>query len=129
MVTSLQVYDETPIGSMVRPSLQGDARLKEMIAMTTLDETSVPTKERSVEKKVEQSVQQQFDACPYAFIFRNVSAHFEDGLLTLIGRLPTFYLKQCLQELLRNTENVKQISNEVDVVNFSRVNDCQPPKP
>lgn len=39
----------------------------------------------------------------------------QKGVLCLRGRLPTFYLKQVLQTVLRNVEGVEQIDNRVDV--------------
>lgn len=43
----------------------------------------------------------------------NVS--FESGTLTIDGRLPSFYLKQVLQETLRDLDGIEQINNRVDV--------------
>jgi hypothetical protein len=54
--------------------------------------------------------------CPYAFYFRCISVQFRDGVLTLRGRVPTFYLKQMLQTWLRNLDGVQRIDNQVDVV-------------
>ena len=38
-----------------------------------------------------------------------------DGVLTLEGRLPSYYLKQMLQTVLQNVDGVKQIDNRVAV--------------
>ncbi len=38
-----------------------------------------------------------------------------DGRLVLQGKLPSFYLKQMLQTLLKQVNGVKQIDNQVDV--------------
>ena len=38
-----------------------------------------------------------------------------EGRLVLRGRLPTFYLKQILQTVLRDVEGVQQIENRVSV--------------
>lgn len=37
--------------------------------------------------------------------------------LFLSGRLPTFYLKQLVQEAVRNLPGVGRVRNEIDVVN------------
>lgn len=37
--------------------------------------------------------------------------------LFLAGRLPTFYLKQLVQEAVRNLPGVQHVRNEIDVVN------------
>ena len=49
---------------------------------------------------------------------RTVSCHFKDGLLTLRGIVPTFYLKQVVLSLLEDLEceGVKRINDEIDVV-------------
>ena len=54
--------------------------------------------------------------CSYAFSFREVTFHYSNGVLTMRGRLPSFYLKQVLQTLLRDLHGVNQINNQVDVV-------------
>ncbi len=45
-----------------------------------------------------------------------IEAEFYQGTLVLKGRLPSFYLKQLLQEALRQVEGVDTIDNRVDVV-------------
>ena len=40
---------------------------------------------------------------------------FDEGTLTIEGRLPTFYLKQVLQEALRDLDGIEQINNRVNV--------------
>jgi hypothetical protein len=54
--------------------------------------------------------------CPYAFYFRYISCSYDHGVLTLHGRLPSFYLKQVLQTMLNNVDGVERIDNQVDVV-------------
>jgi hypothetical protein len=45
--------------------------------------------------------------------------------LRLSGRLPTFYLKQLVQETLRHLPGVQQIYNEISVVNAGGMSsDC-----
>ena len=54
--------------------------------------------------------------CPYASYFNQVTLQFDNGVLILRGRVPTFYLKQMLQTWLRDLDGVKQIDNRVDVI-------------
>ncbi|MFT5523288.1 MAG: hypothetical protein ACI9HK_001234 [Pirellulaceae bacterium] len=54
--------------------------------------------------------------CPYARIFRDVAITPNDGVLVLEGRVPSFYLKQILQTLLKDIDGVVRIDNQVDVV-------------
>ena len=56
---------------------------------------------------------------PYAFYFRNIECDFAKGVLTLRGRVPTFYLKQVLQARLTDLDGVVEIHNQVDVVSSS----------
>jgi hypothetical protein len=53
----------------------------------------------------------------YALCFRDISFHHADGVLTMRGRLASFYSKQVLQTLLHGLEGVQGIENRVDVVN------------
>jgi hypothetical protein len=66
-----------------------------------------------VEARARQRLEQN---CPYAFYFKRLTFHFEDGVLTVRGCVPTFYLKQVLQTWLRDLDNVRQLDNQVDVV-------------
>jgi hypothetical protein len=69
---------------------------------------------------VEQRVKQRLlEGCPYAYYFQNIRCGFADGVLTLEGRVPTFYLKQVLQARLQDLQGVAEIHDEVDVVNAS----------
>ncbi|NQU24514.1 MAG: BON domain-containing protein [Candidatus Nealsonbacteria bacterium] len=45
-----------------------------------------------------------------------VELEFDQGTMILTGRLPSFYLKQLLQEALRDIDGVEVIDNRVDVV-------------
>ena len=46
---------------------------------------------------------------------RRVSCEFHEGVLTLRGRVPTFYLKQIAQELIRQLDGVVEINNRLVV--------------
>jgi hypothetical protein len=41
---------------------------------------------------------------------------FYQGKIILSGRVPSFYLKQLLQEALRDIDGVEMIDNRVDVI-------------
>ena len=56
------------------------------------------------------------DCCHFALHWREISCSFEKGILTLEGRVPSFYLKQVLQTTLKGIPGVKRIDNQVDVV-------------
>jgi hypothetical protein len=68
------------------------------------------------DNRVDETVRRRINDCPYKFIFGKVTWRYVDGQLTLFGCVPSFHLKQLLQELLRGVEQVTQITNSVDVV-------------
>jgi osmotically-inducible protein OsmY len=63
-----------------------------------------------------QHIRNRIAQCSYRFYFNQVSWHLHDGQLTLHGCVPSFYMKQMLQTLLRDIEGVQQIDNRVEVV-------------
>lgn len=80
----------------------------------TKAEASIPT--LSVNDRVDEVVHRRLEACSYRYVFEKVAWQYDDGRLTLRGSVPSFYLKQVLQELLRNIEQIDCLANEVDVV-------------
>ena len=46
-----------------------------------------------------------------------VDCTFVVGILIITGRLPSFHLKQLVQEALNDIEGVQGIENQIDVVN------------
>jgi osmotically-inducible protein OsmY len=52
---------------------------------------------------------------PYLAL-RNVACECQDGVLTLRGCLPTYYLKQVAQAVVARVEGVRQVINDIDVV-------------
>jgi osmotically-inducible protein OsmY len=53
-------------------------------------------------------------ACPYHAL-RAVYCEFRQGILTLRGRLPSFFHKQMAQEVLSGLSGVSQIVNQIEV--------------
>jgi hypothetical protein len=94
-----------------------------------LDEQAFPQPPLAVRQDVERAVQQKLDDCPYSFMFSKVTAAFDNERLTLRGTVPSFYLKQTLQELLRGIEHVGKIENEVDVVCCDGLSSVRTAKP
>lgn len=54
--------------------------------------------------------------CSYAYYFRDVKMHFSEGILTVRGRVPTYYLKQLVQSRLQELPDVLELRNRVNVV-------------
>jgi hypothetical protein len=55
--------------------------------------------------------------CPFHGRAREFEFERHGDVLTIRGCVPSFYLKQVLQGLLKNLEGVERIDNQVDVVN------------
>ena len=49
---------------------------------------------------------------------RRLQCEFREGKLVLTGRVPTYYLKQVAQTLVRHVPNVRRIDNRIDVAEF-----------
>ncbi|MDA1054669.1 MAG: BON domain-containing protein [Planctomycetota bacterium] len=47
--------------------------------------------------------------------FRHLSCNFDDGVLTLRGRVGSYYHKQLAQENVRHVDGVVQVVNEIEV--------------
>ncbi len=52
---------------------------------------------------------------PY-YSLRQLECRFDDGVLTVCGRVPSFYLKQLAQTALRDVNGVTRIDNRIEVV-------------
>ena len=46
---------------------------------------------------------------------RHLRCRFRDGILTIDGHVPSFYLKQIAQIAVQHLDGVKRISNLIDV--------------
>jgi hypothetical protein len=58
-------------------------------------------------------------SCHFSRHWREISCSFRDGVLTLRGCVPSFYLKQVLQSMLMDIDGIERIDNRVDVVSSS----------
>ncbi len=47
---------------------------------------------------------------------KNISCEFHDGVLTLQGCVPTYYLKQVAQEVVAPVEGVERVENRIEVL-------------
>jgi hypothetical protein len=87
--------------------------------------TLVPGKSQARED-VNACIHRRLKECSYGFYFNQVSWQFDGGQLRLVGRVPTFYLKQMLQTILRDIDHVEQIINDVHVVSATGLSSCRP---
>jgi osmotically-inducible protein OsmY len=51
---------------------------------------------------------------------KNVSCEYRDGVLTLRGCLPTYYLKQVAQAAVDHLDGVRHIVNDIEVTPSAR---------
>jgi hypothetical protein len=61
-----------------------------------------------------QSVERRLRESSYYYL-RSIRCAFESGVITLRGRVPTFYLKQTVQSIVEKIDGVEQIVNLVEV--------------
>ncbi len=89
-----------------------DARMVATVARTDLSSPDRATAE-AAERKMTRS--------PYMEL-RSVSCDVQEGVLTLRGRVPSYYLKQMAQYMVDSLPGVQKIDNHLEVV-VSRVFD------
>ncbi len=100
--------------------------------MSVITDTKAPPRATSyalINWCIDDVVQTRLGECSYRFVFDKISWQFENGTLTLCGTVPSFYLKQVLQELLRDIRQIDQIVNDVDVVSSNGLSSDRPSKP
>jgi hypothetical protein len=61
-----------------------------------------------------QTVERRLRESSYYYL-RSIRCGYEAGVVTLRGRVPTFYLKQTVQSIVEKIEGVEQVLNLVEV--------------
>jgi len=79
--------------------------------------SNVQLEKETMESQIVCQARKQLSQCDH---FRcrcdSIGIEYQKGDLVLMGRLPSFYLKQVLQTVLRGLPGVERIDNRVDVV-------------
>ena len=77
----------------------------------TLNPTTEPTSD-----DVEAAVRRLFDG-DYQLAVQGVACEFQDGILTLTGKVPLYYHKQLAQTIIleKNIPEIELIVNEIEV--------------
>ncbi|MEO0530211.1 MAG: BON domain-containing protein [Planctomycetota bacterium] len=73
-----------------------------------------------VAQKVVEEAQGRLGQSSHLFL-RHVECHVEGHTLYLDGKVPSFYLKQTAQSLLKSLDGVKQVDNRLQVVSASGI--------
>ena len=63
---------------------------------------------------VRQAAQARLQQSPHAAL-RNIDCQFEQGVLVLRGRVPSYYHKQLAQEAVAHLEGVLRVVNQIEV--------------
>jgi hypothetical protein len=67
--------------------------------------------------KLEHVVRKELDGhCHFRGRVNGFQFQHRDGVLTVRGRVPSFYLRQLLEKVLKRIDGVQRINNQVDVV-------------
>lgn len=70
----------------------------------------------SKKQRVVHTAEQRLDDSSHLFR-QAVSCDYEDGVLRLNGKVPSFYLKQMAQTLITNIDGVRRVDNAIIVAN------------
>lgn len=70
---------------------------------------------RALREQVESQAQTLLRASPFLPL-RKLTCEYHEGVLTLRGKVPTFYLKQLAQTRMQELLRVEEINNQVEVV-------------
>ena len=71
-------------------------------------------REEATTDDVSEAAQVQLQHSPYRAI-RRVACRFDDGVLTLIGKVPTFHHKQLAQTAVAAVVGVSYVDNQIEV--------------
>lgn len=76
---------------------------------------SIPERNDSVQNSIAAQAKARLQASPYPPI-RKIFCMYDEGMLVLIGRLPTFFQKQLAQAVVADIQGVGQIVNQIEVL-------------
>src|SRR5689334_3622600 len=79
--------------------------------------------------EIEQVVRQELGRhCHFRSRVDGFQFEHHEGVLTVRGRVPTFYLKQLLQTVLKRVDGVERINNQVYVVSSDGLSSTTAPE-
>jgi osmotically-inducible protein OsmY len=71
-------------------------------------------REAEILARIGESVADRLRISPY-FALREIRCECRDGVVTLLGQLPTHYLKQIAQEVVADVQGVTKVVNQIEV--------------
>ena len=80
------------------------------------------------ERRIEESVESRLRRSGHLAL-RDIGCACREGVVTLRGCLPTYYLKQIAQHVVAEIEGVRGIINQIEVLASSGRNDVRPLSP
>jgi hypothetical protein len=69
---------------------------------------------RPVQSPIADEAQRKLNESPY-FALRTLRVDYHEGILTVRGRVPTFYARQVAVETLRRVKSVEQLVDRIEV--------------
>jgi osmotically-inducible protein OsmY len=75
----------------------------------------MPSMEKNEKEIIQAEAQSRLQKSPYQELW-NVACDFQEGVLTLRGCVPSFFLKQVAQSIVFVMERVEKINNHLEVV-------------
>ena len=79
---------------------------------------------RTTDEKIVDEARRRL-CCSSHFHLRQMTCDSNCGVLSISGRVPSYYLKQVVQSLLMEIDGVEQLVNDIDVVNIAGLSSVQ----
>jgi osmotically-inducible protein OsmY len=101
-----------------------------MLTLTSADrERRVATTDTTArERRIEEAAEGRLRRSSH-LVLRDIGCTCREGVMTLRGYLPTYYLKQIAQHMVAEIDGVRGIINQIEVLVPSRRNDVRPFSP
>jgi osmotically-inducible protein OsmY len=102
------------LGSSVPGVIANTSGLASSSVLASSPGPAQPVLATPVVSPIVQAVERRLRESSYYYL-RSIRCFYEAGVVTLRGRVPTFYLKQTVQSIVEKIEGVEQVVNLVDV--------------
>src|SRR5512135_849445 len=113
---------------LVAHPVGGDAMSTSTFARANRERQVATTGTTAGERRIQEAAEGHLRRSGYLAL-RDIGCTCREGVVTLRGCLPTYYLKQIAQHLVAEIEGVRGIINQIEVLVPSRRNDLRPFSP